>query len=228
MGGQACVFYDGTDFSVDTDVVIFLDADNLKRLKHAIDALQAKVIAVPPFEESYLRRGHAIHFRCEHPEAQDMRLDAMSVMRGVPPFDELWQRRSTAKIEGVFVEMLGLSDLICAKKTQRDKDWVMIRKMVRQHYLRNRREPTESQVVFWLSEGRRADFLIKIAQNFPEIAEQVEKNRALVALARSADTLSLAKALKEEERLEREADREYWKPLKAELEQIRLTRRRKN
>jgi hypothetical protein len=35
--------------------------------------LQAEVIAVPPFEARYLRKGHAVHFRCHHTEASDMR-----------------------------------------------------------------------------------------------------------------------------------------------------------
>ena len=226
MGGQACVFYDGTDFSVDTDIVIDLNEDNVQRLTRALEELQARRIAVPPFETDYLRRGHAVHFRCQHPDAQDMRLDVMCTMRGVSPFEELWQRRSSVEIENVLVEMLGLSDLVRAKKTQRDKDWVMIRKMVREHYARNRRDPTNAQVAFWLSEGRRADFLIKIAQSFPAIAEAVKSQRSLVELACASDTLALAKAVKDEEHKEREADREYWKPLKAELEQIRLNRHR--
>ena len=35
MGGQACVFYGGAEFSRDTDFAILADAENLKRLQRA-------------------------------------------------------------------------------------------------------------------------------------------------------------------------------------------------
>jgi hypothetical protein len=57
MGGQACVFYGGAEFSRDTDLVILADAANLGRLKKALADLQAEPIAVPPFQSKYLRRG---------------------------------------------------------------------------------------------------------------------------------------------------------------------------
>src|SRR6266571_6419728 len=69
MGGQACVFYGAAEFSRDTDFAILADVANLARLRKALAELQAGVIAVPPFELKYLERGHAIHFRCQHPEA---------------------------------------------------------------------------------------------------------------------------------------------------------------
>lgn len=85
MGGQACVFYGAAEFSRDTDFAILADAANLARLRKARAELRAGPIAVPPFALKYLRRGHAIHFRCRHPDALCMRVDVMSQMRGVPP-----------------------------------------------------------------------------------------------------------------------------------------------
>jgi hypothetical protein len=35
MGGQACVFYGGAEFSRDTDLAILADPENLKRLQQA-------------------------------------------------------------------------------------------------------------------------------------------------------------------------------------------------
>src|ERR1700688_1452199 len=67
MGGQACVFYGAAEISRDVDFAILADARNLARLKRALTALRAEPIAVPPFELRFLRRGHAIHFRCQHP-----------------------------------------------------------------------------------------------------------------------------------------------------------------
>ncbi len=67
MGGQACVLYGAAEFSRDTDFAILASPANLARLRLALADLRAHVIAVPPFEAGYLRRGHAVHFRCENP-----------------------------------------------------------------------------------------------------------------------------------------------------------------
>jgi len=75
MGGQACVFYGAAEFSRDTDFAILAEAANLARLRQALTELQAEPIAVPAFELKYLRRGHAIQFRCQHPDALRMRVD---------------------------------------------------------------------------------------------------------------------------------------------------------
>jgi len=69
MGGQACVFYGAAEFSRDTDFAILASPANLARLKKALAELQAELIAVPSFAIEFLRKGHALHFRCRHPEA---------------------------------------------------------------------------------------------------------------------------------------------------------------
>lgn len=95
MGGQACVFYGGAEFSRDTDFAVLADPENLARLARAMKELQAEVIAVPPFEAKYLERGHAVHFRCYHPEALRSRVDVMARMRGLGPFAELGEPNSS-------------------------------------------------------------------------------------------------------------------------------------
>ncbi len=131
MGGQACVLYGAAEFSRDTDVAVLAEAENLDRLQQALDELEADCIAVPPFAAEYLVRGHAVHFRCRHPDARGMPIDVMSVMRGVAPFEELWQRRTTLEVaSGLCIELVSLPDLVDTKKTQRDKDWPMLRRLV--------------------------------------------------------------------------------------------------
>src|SRR5687768_9165438 len=123
MGGQACVLYGAAEFSRATDIAVLLSADNLARLRSALGELEAEVIAVPPFEAQYLERGHAVHFRCAHPDAAGMRVDVMARMRGVDPFERLWDRRTTFALPDLGeVDVLALPDLVAAKKTQRDKD----------------------------------------------------------------------------------------------------------
>jgi len=228
MGGQACVLYGAAEFSRDTDLAILASPENLSRLRAALADLQAEVIAVPPFELKYLRKGHAIHFRCHSPEADGMRVDVMTRMRGVDAFAKLWPRRTTLGAEdGTSYELMSLPDLVKAKKTQRDKDWPMIRRLVEADYFRQRGKPKQQQLGFWFLELRTPELLIELAETHAQICRRLIKQRSLLKLVAAGKENDLTVALAEEERLEREADREYWVPLKAELEQLRRARLRK-
>jgi hypothetical protein len=199
MGGQACVFYGAAEFSRDTDLAILASSENLERLKKALKDLQAEVIAVPPFEAKYLRKGHAIHFRCHHAEASGMRVDVMTKMRGVDSFQKLWARRTTLPIDGDTIELMSLPDLVYAKKTQRDKDWPMLRRLIEVNYFENRENPTREQIRFWFLEMRTPDLLIELAAEQGRIPTQLRRKRPLLDLATTLTKSSLADALLEEE-----------------------------
>jgi len=227
MGGQACVFYGAAEFSRDCDIVIVADDENLMRLNSALAELQAECIAIPPYETQYLDRGHAVHFRCHHTEAMGMRLDVMTRMRGCDEFAALWERRMTLQdADGMTYELLGIEDLVKAKKTQRDKDWPMIRRLVDAHYEEFRDSPNEEQIRFWLRESRTPDVLIRLAANYPDIFREVLRQRALLGEALSGSRSAVQQELTREELAERKADEAYWRPLKQELEKLRLNRRK--
>lgn len=224
MGGQACVFYGGAEFSVDSDFAIIPDEENLARLQNALDELNAKPIAVPPFKREFLERGHAVHFRCFHPDCEGLRVDVMAKMRGVDDFEALWERRTSAfdPDTDIDFELMSLPDLIQAKKTQRLKDWPMILAVVDAHFVQFAEEPTRERIRFWLSEARTPAILLAVSRQFPEVT--VEREAALLA-RQNADELAIEAALKREEERERALDRAYWAPLKAELEQLRRERK---
>jgi hypothetical protein len=222
MGGQSCVFYGAAEFSRDTDLVALAEPENLERLRAALRDLQADCIAVPPFELDYLRRGHAVHFRCQHPEAAGMRVDVMSVLRGVDAFPQLWERRTVlADADGLTYELLSLPDLVQAKKTQREKDWPMLRRLLENDYLAGRTRARPEQICFWLRELRTPELLIELCQQQPQSLSRVLSERPLLAYAAQKHHDALADALATEEKAERERDRHYWQPLKTELEQLR-------
>jgi hypothetical protein len=222
MGGQACVFYGAAEFSRDTDFAILADAANLARLRKALAELRAELIAVPPFELKYLRRGHAIHFRCQHPEALRMRVDVMSKMRGVDSFARLWRRRTTLGLpDGTKCDLLSLPDLVQAKKTQRDKDWPMIRRLVEAHYFQPNAKPNPAQVKFWLMELRTPQLLLEVAQARPSLARRLASKRPLLRPAAAGKLTQLERALATEENYLRAEDKAYWLPLLKELESVR-------
>jgi hypothetical protein len=222
MGGQACVLYGAAEFSRDTDLAILASEENAERLTKAMQALEAEVIAVPPFLLQHLNAGHAVHFRCGHPEAAGMRVDVMSRMRGVTDFSTLWERRTTLVMDdGTLCDLLSLGDLVQAKKTQRDKDWPMIRRLVEANYFANQAAPSPEQLTFWFQELRTPELLRDLAQAHPALAKEAVVMRALIHHAIADDVAALASALDEEERQQRLEDQAYWQPLKLELERLR-------
>ncbi|MGH7573172.1 MAG: hypothetical protein ACREMK_15220 [Gemmatimonadota bacterium] len=227
MGGQACILYGAAEFSRDADLAVFASRDNLDNLTRALADLTAEVVAVPPFEIEYLERGHAVHFRCRHPDLHGIRLDIMTKMRGVDPFPDLWERRTTFPLpEGLELEALSLPDLVASKKTQRDKDWPMIRRLVEANYEQFFDAPTEERVRFWLLELRTPELLVECASRFPEAAGGMAGQRPAVAAALPGDEARTNACLDEEREREMELDRAYWAPLRRELEALRRQRRR--
>ena len=228
IGGQACVFYGAAEFSRDTDIVILAEPANMKKLSSALKSLDAEPIAVPPMSVKYLKKGHAVHFRCRHPDAESILIDVMSVLRGVASFPTLWRRRTTIETEdGEQYDIISLPDLVRAKKTQRDKDWPMLRRLLEAYYVQNQQAPSNEQIRFLLMELRTPSLLIELASVYQKVCNELARRRPLLGHARRGDDEALAQAMKQEEWREREADRVYWLPLRKELEQLRHKRKRR-
>lgn len=219
MGGQACVFYGAAEFSRDVDFAILAEPENLRRLQAALNELKAVVIAIPSFEESYLHRGLAVHFRCQAQGVEGLRVDVMTVMRGVDPFPQLWDRRTTITIDEIEAELLSLPDLVNAKKTQRAKDWPMLTRLVEAHWFQNRSDATPMRIEFWLRECRTPIILFELVTLFRSAA--IESTRPVLAVALSNDIDGVEEALEQERHAEVAADRAYWAPLREELERLR-------
>jgi hypothetical protein len=226
MGGQACVFYGAAQFSRDVDLALFASDENFSRLRASFNDLNAKRIAVPRFDPELLARGHAVHFRCQGGEADGLRVDVMTRLRGLPEFAALWTRRTTIRDEnGETFELLSIQDLVQAKKTQREKDWPMIDALIEGHYRALGGEPTPERVAFWLAESRTPERLISLARRFPNEARARSDRRPLLRLAVGEQSEALREALDAEAREEQAKDRAYWAPLKAELENFRRAER---
>lgn len=100
----------------------------------------------------------------------------------------------------------------------------MIRRLVEAHHFAHRDAPNSDQIAFWLQELRTPSLLIGTARAWPDAAREILFVRPLVQHALTADESALAAALEAEERTERLKDRDYWLPLKAELERLRRIR----
>ncbi len=227
MGGQACILYGAAEFSRDVDVAVAVDPQNLRRLRAALVDLDAEPVYFPKLAASALRRGHACHFRCQAPGLHGVRLDVMAVLRGVPGFETLWRRRMRLDLPGgITIDVMALPDLLRAKKTQRDKDWPMVRRLVEADVARAPARVPASRARFWLEECRSTELLAQLARRFRGQAVRVAQKRPAVRAALHGDIAAVAAELRFEEDCERDLDRLYWKPLLAELESLRRGRRR--
>jgi len=151
-----------------------------------------------------------------------MRIDILSVMRGVAEFPVLWSRRATVEVaRGERYELMGLADLVQAKKTQRDKDWPMIRRLIEAHYQERRDSPKERDVRFWFMESRTPALLIELAGRYPALLAELRGRRELLERLPGAANEEIERLLAVEEAAERDADRAYWMPLRRELETMR-------
>lgn len=227
MGGQACILYGAAEFSRDIDLAVAIAPENLARLRAALDELQAEPVFFPALSAVVLRRGHACHFRCLIPALHGFRIDVMSKLRGVDPFAQLWRRRVELDVPGVGqVAVMALRDLVRAKKTQRDKDWPMVRRLIEADVARAPEKPGAARIGFWLRECRTFDLLRDLARSYPRLASRVATRRPALRAAKAGDAPLTAQLLREEEDRERELDRRYWAPLRAELERWRRSRPR--
>ena len=197
MGGQACVLYGAAEFSRDLDLCVLAEPENLENLVRAMATLEARSIAVPELDRAHLDRGHAVHFRCGREDVAGLRVDIMSRMRGVDGFEELWRRRTTVHDEGGEIDVLSLPDLVNAKKTQRDKDWPMIRRLLEQE--------------------------LELCAGHPVAAAQ--QSRPAVDAARRGELELTRSLLSKEEQAESDDDTLYWSSLRRELEWMRRSRR---
>ena len=148
----------------------------------------------------------------------------MARLREGPSFDDLWQRRTTIEVEGEPIDILALEDLVAAKKTQRDKDWPMISRLVERSWFLSKDQPSDTQLEFWLRELRTPELLLEVTERNPEFARAVAPKRPAIAAALKGSIHDIENALANEEREERQKDREYWAPLKLEIEQFRKQR----
>ena len=226
IGGQACILYGAAEFSRDIDLAILVSPENLEDLKKALEELSAERVFFPALSEEVLLQGHACHFRCLREDVKGLRIDVIGIMRGVDSFPELWDRRREIELPAVGkIPVLGLADLVKTKKTQRDKDWPMIRRLIEANIYNAPDDPPDNDVYFWFAECRTTELLVLLAARYPEIASRMTPKRPLLSSAIDGNHEEVRKLLRDEEDLEREADRRYWEPLKKQLQEWRFMRK---
>jgi hypothetical protein len=227
MGGQACILYGAAEFSRDVDFAVLASEKNLQSLRAALAEMRAQPVFFPSLTREVLLRGHACHFRVWTPEVDGLRIDVMSKMQGCDPFEDLWRRRRRLTLPEVGrIHLLALPDLVQAKKTQRDKDWPMVSRLIEVDFHNRPARPSGAQVGFWLREARSTFLLMELCRRYPGTARRVSAQRTAVRWALKGDRARTEEALQVEEQAFRATDRAYWQPLRDELLLWRRGRRK--
>jgi hypothetical protein len=157
----------------------------------------------------------------------ELRIDLMAKMRGCPGFRQLWAGRSIVRISGAGeIGLLSLADLIQAKKTQREKDWPMIGRLIEADIERYYSSAGTEKLTFWLNECRTVFWLMKLATENKELCLKLARKRPVLKAALKRDADAVEARLHKEEVDEKKRDRIYWKPLRKELERWRHERGR--
>ena len=102
----------------------------------------------------------------------------------------------------------------------------MIRRLVEQSYFERSISPTRELLDFWLRELRTPQLLAELVAAYPEAAHLAGQLRPAVQAARQGGPGEIEAALEAEEQAEPNSDRQYWTPLKKELEALRLARKK--
>ena len=116
--------------------------------------------------------------------------------------------------------MLSLRDLVQSKKTQRDKDWGHLRRLVEADYLSRRDQAGPADILWWLAELRTPAYLMALANERPDLVSRVPTRPWLLSALDQGEE-AVARELRQEEEAARTADRAYWAPLVHELRQMR-------
>ena len=124
-----------------------------------------------------------MHFRCRAGGVAWMQLDVMARIRGLPDFTTLWYRRTTIDTATGLIEVLSLPYLVTAKKTQHDKDWPMITRLLEADYAAYGPRADSRRTAFWLRELRTPSILIDVARSAADASTSLVPERPLLAAA---------------------------------------------
>jgi hypothetical protein len=115
-------------------------------------------------------------------------------------FHQPQSRRATWDLPESFqIDSLSLPDLVASKKTQRDKDRPMVRRLVEVSYDEGFSSPTPARIEFWLRELRTPGLLVDCVRWFREDAHRLANERVTVKVALAGDLDAIQERLAAEE-----------------------------
>jgi hypothetical protein len=124
MGGQAVGAYGASEGSRDLDIYLAAPEVSVPRLAAWLERVHAQLRYLPSLSAPVLERGHTVHYDVPFGTASVVRLDVCTRPARIADPENLPARAMPYTLaDGTTILVMGLSDLIRTKKTQRLKDW---------------------------------------------------------------------------------------------------------
>lgn len=226
MGGQAVGAHGASEGSRDLDICLAAPEVSVQRLTAWLEQAQAQLRYLPPLSAPALERGHTVHYTVPIGTSSVVRLDVCTRPARIADPENLPARSMLYTLaDGTTILVMGLSDLIQTKKTQRLKDWGAI-EMLLAASIATSPAPDMALVRVWLAELRDPDLLQTVAAAQPALAASIAEHRPALAAALAGDITGMNVALLRELQDGIEADRAYQRALASELEALRQETRR--
>ena len=224
IGGQAVIAYGASQFTRDADLWVKPTKINLERLKRALDQLGAKSRFLPPLELRYLKKGHGVHFKFRH-NGYEYLIDILGQPPRVKSFNAAIKKASFIKWNSLSVPVIDVQSLVETKKTNRDKDYLVIQKLTDDVYKTVKKSSVKkAAAIIWLMENLRTPrHLLDVVKNWPKgkaLAKKCKRPVVKLILAGDSREKLMSALMYEQERL-KEKNREYWKPFLAEIRGLR-------
>lgn len=226
MGDQAVGAHGASEGSRDLDISLAPTARSVEHLIAWLGEVRAQLRYLPPVNAAVLERGHTVHYDVPFGTSSVVRLDVCTRPARIVDPENLSARAMPYTLaDGTTILVMGLSDLIQTKKTQRLKDWGAI-EMLLAASIATSPDPSEALVCVWLEELRDAELLEIVAAAQPDLAARLAEHRPALAAALAGDRTGAREALMRELQDCMEADRAYQRSLTRELEAMRQEARR--
>jgi hypothetical protein len=209
ISGQAAVLYGASTFSEDVDIWVAPSAANWQRLLDALGDCEARVYKLtPPLTLRYARGGHGFHFTIPPDAAGDPPgyFDVMAVVPRCPPFSACARRARRLRTAWGTLPVIHPVDLALIKRTRRLADYDTVSALAR---IELRRDPSRRTWRWAIANTFDADRRRELWMAAPA-AWRKGAHRPPMTAAGVARDLERA----------RQADREYWRHIVAELKAL--------
>jgi len=224
IGGQAAIAYGAAQFTRDADFWVNPTKTNLVRLRQALKELKTTLRFLPPLRLSYLKKGHGIHFRFKYDDREFL-IDILGKAPRVSGFTAALKEAERIDWHGLSVPILDIRRLLATKKTDRERDYLAIQSLAEIVFEQAKRdEIIRETAMFWLIEESRTPQHLQIISREWKGGKQASliSGRPAAILAAQGKRLSeIQKTLDLEKDRLKKANREYWRPLVAELRQLK-------
>jgi hypothetical protein len=233
ISGQAAVLHGAATFSEDIDLWIQpvpANAENFLRALHTQHARYYKL--TPPWELSYLCRGHGFHFVLAGDGVEEVFLDVM----GVPPRVSSFERAAASSIwleaDWGLIHTIGIPDLVELKKTQRMEDYPIISNLVLRHLGQPNLEASPELWLWAVNNLFTLSALTAFFEQHPQAVASVGGNVPGAVIDFGQQVLAQGQPDPENEEAVQQwmqqrasgfqkADRDYWRPIIQELRALR-------